>query len=125
MAWPNKRKQLMREVAKERKRKRNLNIQEEHGWESSEVEGMLQLSSSYSKVQAQCQRCARRVLEAESDFRDQKEASHSVEHREEGPVWSVPAYQCGESDCVPQARNPGSGGCSVCKWGTGQRNTLR
>ena len=40
----------MREVAKERKRKRNLNIQEEHGWEPSEVEGILQLLGCYSKV---------------------------------------------------------------------------
>ena len=47
MARPNKRKQHMRELAKERKRKRDLKgsdrkiIQdsEEHWWESSEVEG--------------------------------------------------------------------------------------
>ena len=57
MARPNKRKQLMRELAKERKKKRNLKdsdsktIQEEHGWESSEVEedvtaiGLLQQSA--------------------------------------------------------------------------------
>ena len=40
MARPSKRKQHMRELAKERKRKRELasDTQEEHGWESSEVE---------------------------------------------------------------------------------------
>ena len=86
---------------------------------------MLRLSGCSSKMQAQCQRCARRVLEAERDFRDQKEVSHSVEHREEGPEWSVPAYQCEESDCVPQVRDSGSDGCSVCKWGTAQRNVLQ
>ena len=57
MARPNKRKQLMRELAKQRNKKRNLKdsdskvIQEEHGWESSEVEedvtaiGLLQQSA--------------------------------------------------------------------------------
>ena len=69
MARPNKRKLHIRELAKERKRKHHLKdsdrkiIQEEHGWESSEVE------EDATPIRLQ-QQCAGSVSDESKDSED-------------------------------------------------------